>query len=42
MQELYNKLIAKIDKKQVVLNEPMKKHTTFKIRRTGRYFCKSK
>ena len=31
MQELYNKLITKIDKERVLLNEPMKNHTTFKV-----------
>lgn len=31
MQEIYNKLITKIDNKRVLLNEPMSKHTTFKI-----------
>lgn len=31
MQEIYNKLITKIDSKRVLLNEPMSKHTTFKI-----------
>ena len=42
MQEIYNKLITKIDSKSVLLNEPMKNHTTFKVRWTCRYFCKSK
>lgn len=31
MQEIYNKLVTKIDSKRVLLNEPMSKHTTFKI-----------
>lgn len=31
MQDIYDKLIAKIDSKRVLLNEPMSKHTTFKI-----------
>ncbi|MDO5555340.1 MAG: hypothetical protein Q4G09_01400 [Clostridia bacterium] len=31
MIEAYNQLIKKIDKNRVLLNEPMKKHTTFKI-----------
>lgn len=31
MKEIYNKLITKIDKKQIFLNEPMKNHTTFKV-----------
>ena len=34
MQEIYNKLIEKIDSKRVLLNELMSKHTTFKVRRT--------
>ena len=28
---IYNELIKQIDKERVLLNEPMKKHTTFKI-----------
>jgi len=31
MEEIYNKLIEKIDKTKVYQNEPMRKHTTFKI-----------
>lgn len=31
MKEIYNKLITRIDKKQIFLNEPMKNHTTFKV-----------
>ena len=31
MEEIYNKLIEKIDKTKVYKNEPMSKHTTFKI-----------
>ena len=31
MIDIYNELIKQIDKERVVLNEPMKKHTTFKI-----------
>lgn len=31
MIEIYNELIKRIDKERVLLNEPMKKHTTFKI-----------
>lgn len=31
MIDIYNELIKKIDKERVLLNEPMKKHTTFKI-----------
>lgn len=31
MDEIYNELITKIDEDRVLLNEPMSKHTTFKI-----------
>jgi len=31
MQDIYNLLINKIDKSQVGIDEPMSKHTTFKI-----------
>lgn len=31
MKEIYNELIKKIDKTKIALNEPMYKHTTFKI-----------
>lgn len=31
MEEIYNNLIKKIDKERVLLNEPMSKHTSFKI-----------
>lgn len=31
MIDIYNELIKKIDKARVLLDEPMKKHTTFKI-----------
>ena len=31
MENLYNKLIENIDKTKVYRNEPMSKHTTFKI-----------
>lgn len=31
MEKIYNKLIEKIDKNKVYQNEPMSKHTTFKI-----------
>ena len=31
MINIYNELIKKIDKARVLLNEPMNKHTTFKI-----------
>lgn len=42
MQDLYKELITKIDEPRVILNEPMKKHTTFRVRGTSRYFCKGK
>lgn len=32
MQDIYNKLIGKIDQKQIFIDEPMSKHTSFKIR----------
>lgn len=31
MINIYNELIKQIDKERVLLNEPMKKYTTFKI-----------
>ena len=31
MQKVYNSLITKIDEKRVLLNEPMKNHTTFRV-----------
>lgn len=31
MEEIYNEFIKIIDKNRVYLNEPMSKHTTFKI-----------
>lgn len=31
MEDLYNEIIKTIDKNRVKLNEPMSKHTTFKI-----------
>lgn len=31
MEEIYNKLIEKIDKTKVYQNEPMSRYTTFKI-----------
>lgn len=31
MEEVYNEFIKTIDKNRVLLNEPMNKHTTFKI-----------
>lgn len=40
MLELYNELITKIDKTRVLLNEPMTKHTTFKIGGVADIFIK--
>lgn len=31
MEEIYNEFIKTIDKDRVYLNEPMSKHTTFKV-----------
>lgn len=31
MVDIYNELLIKINKEKIYLNEPMKKHTTFKI-----------
>lgn len=31
MVDIYNELVKQINKSRVLLNEPMKKHTTFKI-----------
>ncbi len=31
MKEIYNKILEKLDKSQIYLNEPMSKHTTFKV-----------
>lgn len=39
MQDIYNKIIDKIDKSQVVMHESMSKYTSFKVRRTCRYNC---
>ena len=40
MEEIYNKLIEKIDKTKVYQNEPMSKHTTFKIGGSADIFVK--
>ena len=40
MQEIYNELINKISKERVLLDEPMSKHTTFKIGGTADLFIK--
>lgn len=42
MQEIYNKLIKKINKSNVFLNEPMSKHTSFKIGGPADIFIKIK
>lgn len=38
MEEIYSKLIEEVDKKRVLLNEPMSKHTSFKIGGTADIF----
>ena len=40
MEEIYNKLLNKIPKEQIYLNEPMSKHTTFRIGGTADVFIK--
>lgn len=40
MQDIYNELINKISKERVLLDEPMSKHTTFKIGGTADLFVK--
>lgn len=42
MQEIYNELIKKINKEQILENEPMSKHTTFKIGGPADLFIKIK
>lgn len=42
MLEVYNELITKIDSDRVLLNEPMSKHTTFKIGGPADIFVKVK
>lgn len=42
MLEVYNELITKIESKRVLLNEPMAKHTTFKIGGPADIFVKVK
>ena len=42
MEEIYNKLLSKIPKEQVYINEPMKNHTTFKIGGLADIFVKAK
>lgn len=40
MQEIYNELITKINSERVLLNEPMRNHTTFKIGGVADIFVK--
>ncbi len=42
MEEIYNKLQSVIPKEQIYLNEPMEKHTTFKIGGIADIFVKVK
>lgn len=42
MAKIYDELLKKIDKEQIYLNEPMKKHTTFKIGGRADVFIKVK
>lgn len=42
MAKVYDDLITKINKEQIYLNEPMKKHTTFKIGGRADIFIKVK
>ncbi len=42
MADVYSELITKINKEQIYLNEPMKKHTTFKIGGKADVFVKVK
>ena len=42
MADVYSELITKINKEQIYLNEPMKKHTTFKIGGPADVFVKVK
>ncbi len=42
MEEIYKQLLTKIDSKQVYLNEPMSKHTSFKIGGPADIFVKPK
>lgn len=38
MNKFYNELIQKLDKKDIIIDEPMKKHTSFKIGGIADYF----
>ena len=42
IEKIYDELIKKINPNQIFKNEPMKKHTSFKIRWTSRYILKTK
>lgn len=42
MKEIYNELLQQIDKTQIYLNEPMSKHTSFKIGGPADIFIKPK
>ena len=42
MTNVYNDLLIKINEEQIYLNEPMKKHTTFKIGGPADIFVKVK
>lgn len=42
MEEIINKLTEKIDKDRILINEPMSKHTTFKIGGPADFFIKVK
>ena len=42
MEEIYKELLTKIDSKQIYLNEPMCKHTSFKIGGPADIFIKPK
>ena len=40
--EFYNQLVQTIDKKRVIKEEPMKKHTTFRVGGNAEYFVMPK
>ena len=42
MDKIYNKILEKLNKEQVYLNEPMSKHTSFKIGGPADIFVKPK
>ena len=42
MENIYNELLTKIDKEQIYINEPMSKHTSFKIGGPADLFVKIK